>query len=49
MTPEQIATLMEYAQEVDKSITDTRRMAGKSRHHGAPQCHHRPKPHHPSG
>lgn len=30
MTPEQIATLMEYAQEVDKSITDTRRMAVKA-------------------
>ena len=30
MTAEQITTLMEYAQEVDKSITDTRRMAVKA-------------------
>lgn len=30
MTPEQIDTLMEYAQEVDKSINDTRRMAVKA-------------------
>lgn len=30
MTPEQIDTLMEYAKEVDKSITDTRRMAVKA-------------------